>query len=70
MVYPGVAFHHQPESVRLDTLFEDFRHAIARPGERRGTFGEEPKLAVERTAPAFDVSDVPFPDRLETPTIL
>ncbi len=59
-----------PEGVLRTDLVEDQGQERARPGERRGAFGEEPKeVGAERTAPAFDVSDVLLPERLETPTI-
>jgi len=59
-----------PEGVLRAELVEDQSQERSRPGERRRTFGEEPKeVGADRTAPAFDVSDVLLPERLETPTI-
>jgi hypothetical protein len=59
-----------PEGVLRAELVENESQERSRPGERRRTFGEEPKeVGAERTAPAFDVSDVLLPERLETPTV-
>jgi hypothetical protein len=64
----GTADELREELLRME-LVEQQGQERTRPGERRGTFGEEPKQAeTKRTAPAFGVSYVLVPYRLEPPS--
>jgi hypothetical protein len=60
----------RPKQVINVEFVEEEDQEYSRRHKRRRTFGEQPKEAgAERAAPAFDVSTVLLPSRLETPAI-
>jgi hypothetical protein len=63
----GTADEFREEILRVE-LVEQQGQERTRPGERRGTFGEEPKqVGTNGTAPAFGVSKVLFPQHITPP---